>query len=479
MDEQKKRALSAIDENASLFTALSDEIWGYAELSLNETRSCKAFVTALKDAGFLVESPFCGLETAFLASFGQGKPVIGILAEYDALSGLSQESGALSRKPLSDSDSGHGCGHHLLGAGAFAAAYALKRYLQRTGKSGTVRLYGCPGEEGGAAKAWFAKNGVWRELDAALTWHPDDCNMVASGSCLACIQTEFRFAGVASHAAGSPELGRSALDAVELTNIGVQYLREHMPSTARIHYAVTDGGGASPNVVQPHARVLYMVRDVSVQSAITLNARVLKIAEAAAMMTETTLTSVFIDGCANVVPNGALEALMQQNFGQILLPTYTEEERAFAAALKQTYPCDGLPGGSALSDPAVRQMIEETTGGGTRALNDFLIPHVSSAAVQPGSTDVGDVSWQTPTAQIYALTFPSRCPGHSWQNVSVGKSGLAHKGMLLAGKVLCAAAIDLFQTPTLLEAAKAEFLSRTKAGYACPIPDGETIKAID
>ena len=474
MQTEKAAALAVIDEKSAECTFVSDEIWAYAELSLKERRSAALYRDMLEKEGFAVSAGLDGVETAVVGTFGSGRPVIGILAEYDALSGLSQEACKAERLPLTDTDNGHGCGHNLLGAGAFGAALAVKAYLAATGKPGTVVFYGCPGEEGGAAKAFFAKYGEWYKLDAALTWHPDDVNQVCSGSNMACIQTEYRYTGVAAHAAGAPEQGRSALDAVELCNIGVQFLREHMKRSASIHYAVTDGGGLSPNVVQPHAKVLYMVRDATVQDAVALQARVDKIAEAAAMMTETTVHKRFIDGTANPVPNEPLERLLYANFAEIGAPQYTAEEWAFAEALRATYAAQvsGLPGIASACDETLADEIAERTDGGKRALNDFLMPFCHTSVTFPGSTDVGDVSWQTPTAQINCVTTASGTPGHSWQNVSAGKSTIAHKGMLTAAKVLAAAAIDLIADPSLLAPAKAYFDKAAAAGYCCPIPDG-------
>lgn len=477
--DMKKRALSYIDGHADVFTALSDEIWGYAELSLKERRSAAAFARALEAAGFAVETQVCGIETAVAGQYGSGRPVIGFLAEYDALSGLSQRANTAERAPEAGMADGHGCGHNLLGAGAFAAACAVKQYLADSGLPGTVILYGCPGEEGGAAKAFMAKAGLFRTLDAALTWHPADVNEVAAGSCLACIQTEYRFTGLAAHAAGCPELGRSALDAAELMNIGVQFLREHCPSTARIHYAFTDGGGLSPNVVQPTAGVLYMVRDVSVKSALLLQKRVDDIAAGAALMSGVTLEKRFIDGCSELVPNHALESLLYQNFEAEQLPSYSEEDWAFARALHETYAAQvaGQPVSHA-PDEAVQAAVKRLSENGARALNDFLMPLCHGMGCEPGSTDVGDVSWLTPTAQVHTVTAPSLCPGHSWQNVAAGKSALAHKGMLLAARVLAGAAIDMLDEPALLDVIRAEFTERTAGGWTSPIPDGAEPAAV-
>ena len=432
MEELKKAALDTIEENKELIASVADQIWEYAELSLQEVRSAALYCKILKELGFAVEEGVCSISTAFVASYGSGRPIIGILAEYDALSGLSQLGGSIKKQELTPGGTGHGCGHNLLGAGALAAALGIKHYLQQSGAPGTVVLYGCPGEEGGAAKAFMAREKLWYGLDAALTWHPDDCNEAATGSSNACIQVQYIFHGVAAHAAGNPERGRSALDAVTLMNVGVQFLREHMEPQARIHYAVTDGGGCSPNVVQSKASVLYMVRS------------------------------------PQTIPNHVLEALLYQNFAEVGVPQHTSQEMTFAAELAATYDAGGhIPGsGSENADYAARV---KTLLPGT-AMNDVLLPLFTGEAFCPGSTDVGDVSWQCPTAQLHVASWPNGCPGHSWQNVSCGKTSIGHKAAITAGKVLCAAAIDLLKQPELIAAAKTEFAGRTAEGYTCPIP---------
>ena len=468
MNGQKQAALDAREEKKQLVAGVADQIWEYAELSLQEVQSAALYVRVLRQEGFAVEEGICGIPTAFSASFGTGRPVIGILAEYDALSGLSQQGGCPVRRELTPGGTGHGCGHHLLGAGALAAALGVKHYLQQTGRPGTVVLYGCPGEEGGAAKAFMAREKLWYGLDAALTWHPDDCNEVATGSSNACIQVQYTFHGVAAHAAGDPEKGRSALDAVSLMNLGVQFLREHMEPQARIHYAVTDTGGCSPNVVQARASVLYMVRSDRVKKALELQARVDKIAEGAALMTETSCRRKFIDGLAETIPNHALEALLYRNFSEVGVPVYTGEEQAFAAALAATYEAEGYLPGVGRQDAGYAAAVKAMKPAG--AMNDVLLPLYQGEAFSPGSTDVGDVSWQCPTAQLHVAAWPNGCPGHSWQNVSCGKTSIGHKAALCAGKVLCAAAVDLLEQPELLQAAHREHEERTADGYTCPIP---------
>ena len=471
MTEEKRRAVAAIEEKAELIAQTADSIWGFAELSLQEERSAALYCKTLEDEGFTVERGVCGIPTAFSASFGTGRPVIGILAEYDALSGLSQKGGSLVREELVPGGCGHGCGHNLLGAGAMAAAIGVKAYLEETKRPGTVVLYGCPGEEGGAAKAFMARDQLWRGLDAALTWHPEDRNEVSTGSSNSCIQVQYQFHGMASHAAGCPERGRSALDAVELMNIGVQFLREHMSSKARVHYAITDAGGRSPNVVQPRATVLYMVRSNHVAEAVELQKRVDRIAEGAALMTDTTFTRKFIDGLADTVTNHTLEKLLHENFSELGVPAHTEEELRFADELSKTYEgADSVPGIGSEYDAEYAQQVKTLRNQTGRAMNDFLLPLYQGEAFNPGSTDVGDVSWECPTAQIHVAAWPNGCPGHSWQNVSCDRTSIGHKATVHAGKVLCAAAVDLLSDPELLRAARTEFEERTEAGYTCPIP---------
>ena len=470
MTAEKKSALQTIEEKRDLITGIADKIWEFAELSLQEFKSAATYCEALEKEGFEVERGTCNIETAFAASYGHGRPYIGILAEYDALSGLSQEAGSLERKEIQAGGNGHGCGHNILGAGAFAAALGVKAYLEKNKMEGTVILYGCPGEEGGAAKAFMARDGLWKKLDAALTWHPEDVNEVATGSSNSCIQTQYKFTGIASHAAGAPEKGRSALDAVELMNIGVQFLREHMSDKARIHYAITDAGGCSPNVVQPRASVLYMVRSNHVAEAVELQKRVDKIAEGAALMTETTYEKKFIDGLADTVSNFALERVLYKNFEELGVPEYTEEENAYADALAETYDSSGVPGVAAENDENAKEQVEKMQKEYGHAMNGFLTPLYQKDAFKAGSTDVGDVSWLTPTAQIHVAAWPNGCPGHSWQNVSCDRTEIGHKAAVHAGKVIAATAIDLIEDTSLLDEARAEFEKRTKDGFVCPIP---------
>lgn len=415
MEKEKRAALAAIDEKEALLTGISNSIWGFAELSLQEYNSAALLCRAAEQEGFHVQKGVSGIETAFTASFGHGKPVIGILAEYDALAGLSQE--------------------------------------------------------GGAAKAFMARDKLWYGLDAALTWHPDDCNEAATGTSNACIQVQYLFHGVAAHAAGSPEKGRSALDAVTLMNLGTEFLREHMDGKSRIHYTVTNGGGCSPNVVPAEASVLYMVRSDRVKKALELKRRMDDIAKGAALMTGTTYTRKFIDGLSETIPNHALEALLHKNLTEIGAPEYTPEELSFADKLAATYDAAGfVPGCGSDTDPVQAEKVKSLQSSAGHSMNDFVLPLYTGSVFCPGSTDVGDVSWQCPTAQLHIAAWPNGCPGHSWQNVSCGCSSIGRKAVMQASKILCAAAVDLLTEPDVLAAAKAEFGKRTADGYSCPIP---------
>ena len=469
----KKQLFSQIESKHSTFAALSDKIWDTPELSLKEHKSMAEYVALLTELGFTVETGLAGVETAFSGTYGSGKPVIGFLGEFDALSGLSQKSGVTHKEPIVSGGCGHGCGHNLLGAGALAAASAIKEYLAEKGEgSGTVIFFGCPGEEGNAGKAFMAQKELFTQLDAAVTWHGSDVNEVVTGSCLASYQLLYTFRGTAAHAAGCPQMGRSALDAMELMNVGVQFLREHIAQHDGLHYAILDKGGDSPNVVQPTASVLYMLRSDNVPNIRRLAQRVHKVAQGAAMMTETEVSWKFIDGTSDLLPNGTLEKLAHENFAAIELPAYSEEELSFAAALKQTYTTEKLPGFATEFDRDIEDFVAAASENGSKAMNDFLIPYYHSRMISAGSTDVGDVSHQCPAVQIHTATLPSGTPGHSWQAVSAGKSSIAHKGLLLASKVMAATAFDLFEQPQLLAAAKAEFDKVNRHGYVCPIEEG-------
>ena len=462
----------ASDDLHAKTALLSDQIWDAAEVAFTEEKSCGYLMKYLASEGFEIVSGIAGIPTAFTATFGSGRPHIGLLAEYDALSGLSQEAGIAEQKPVSPGGNGHGCGHNLLGAGCAHAGVLIKRYLAETGKPGTVTVFGCPAEEGGSGKTRMAGKGVFAGLDCALSWHPGEFTGVVPVSTMANVQANYRFHGKASHAASSPYMGRSALDAVELMNVGCNYLREHIPPGCMLHYAVTNTGGFSPNVVQAEAESTYLIRGTKIEDAAAVKARVDKIAQGAAMMTETEVEIIFKKACSHYLPNSVLGKLLTECLNIVGSPTYDEDDLAFANAIRTTTPTKTESSGM-LEKMFLPMLPAEQKAAALQILsapfNTICLPAVSMRQTAPGSTDVGDVSWLTPTAQFQAVTWSSGAPGHSWQNVSQGKTSMAHKGLLYAAKVLSGAAADLMENPALLQKARAEFQEAAAEGYDCPI----------
>lgn len=455
----------------SLLKELNEKIWDYSELRFDEYRSMEAIVEILKQEGFQIETGLGGIPTAFSASFGSGSPVIGILGEYDALSGMSQEADVFEPKEREGTNCGHGCGHSQLGTGSVGAVLQIRDYLRESGNSGTVIFFGCPAEEGGSGKAYMARAGVFDPLDIALTWHPGNLNCIMTGSLQANVQAYFRFKGVSSHAAASPHLGRSALDAVELMNVGVNYMREHMEPTDRIHYAVLDTGGTSPNVVQAKAEVVYLVRSITSEKASALYERVCKIARGAAMMTETEVEIVFDKACSNILSNSVLEQLLHDKMVEVGAPNYTAEEIEYAKHYAETITQADIEGDQAMSFQTAgkkKKLINRLQG---VAIADFIVEHEHLDIPVAGSSDVGDVSHAVPTAQFLATCSAVGTPAHSWQRVAQGKSSLALKGILFAADVLTAAAKAAYEDPQIIADAKAEFTESTDGKpYACPIP---------
>lgn len=475
----KKTAWEEIDLKASEICEASDSIWGCAETAFLEDQSVKILCDVLRKEGFEVEENLAGVKTAFKGTFGSGKPVIGLLGEFDALSGLDQEAGIVEKKQLHAGAPGHGCGHNMLGTGSLAAAIGIKKYLEESGKPGTIVYFGCPGEEGGSGKAFMAKGGAFEGLDAAITWHPGDLTRADTGSSLANYQVAYKFYGVSAHAGGAPHLGRSALDACELMNMGVQFLREHVIPEARIHYAITNTGGYSPNVVQPYAEVLYLIRAPKNQQLHDIYRRVNLIAQGAATMTETRVEIDFIKGCSNLISNKVIAKKLWENLTELGAPEYTEEELALAKAISE-----GVGDSRFESIEKVAKNFDKTTRKEILShkgedIYRFVAPFDQAGVMSFGSTDVGDVSWNCPTAQAYVATWAAGTPGHSWQVVTQGKSGLAHKGLLYAAKAMAGAAIDMYEDPAVIEEAKDE-MEETLDGdkYMCPIPDGCRPRAI-
>jgi aminobenzoyl-glutamate utilization protein B len=445
------------------FFDLSDRVWDTPELNYEEYQSSAEHAAMLEHEGFRVRRGVAGLPTAVMGEAGEDGPVIAILGEFDALPGLSQQAGAALPQPLIAGGNGHGCGHNLLGAGSLLAATAVKDYLIANGLKGRVRYYGCPAEEGGSAKGFMVRAGVFDDVDIAISWHPASFAGVNNPISLACNEINFHFSGRASHASASPHLGRSALDAVELMNVGVNYMREHMPTTARIHYAVTDAGGPAPNVVQARTTVRYLVRARTLPELHALLARVYKVADGAALMTETTVRHEIISGDANLVGNTPLEQLMHKHLERLGPPAFDEADRAFAEQIQATLTDEEIATSFARFGLKPRKGVP---------LCDTIFPPLSGDGTLVGSTDVGTVSWVIPTVQMRGATCAIGTPGHSWQLVAQGKTPAAHKGMEHAAKVMAATAVDLIRDKSLIEAAKADHRERLAGTpFVNPIPD--------
>lgn len=457
------RIWQIVDRHQDAFVALSDRVWGMPELNFQERRSAAEHTAMLREQGFRVTEGVGGIPTAVMGEAGQGGPVIAILGEYDALPGLSQEAGVAEHRPVEHNGHGHGCGHNLLGAGAMLAAAAVKDWLAEQGIEGRVRYYGCPAEEGGAAKTFMVRDGVFDDVDIAISWHPAPFASVNEAYSLAVLCKDYAFVGRASHAAASPQLGRSALDAVELMNVGVNYMREHMPADARIHYATLDAGGIAPNVVQATALVRYIIRAAELSDLKVLAARVDRIAEGAALMTETALTVTVKSAMSNLLGNAPLERTLFDNLQRLGPPPFDDADRAFAADIQKTVREDDIVA-------AHRRFGVPVTDAPLCAI---IVPLDAKTAKSVGSTDVGDVSWAVPTVQARGATYAIGTPGHSWQLTAQGKSPAAHKGMVHVAKAMAGTAIDVLQDRALLDQAKADHQARlARSPFVSPLPAG-------
>ena len=445
-------------------------LWTASETCYEEYVSAGALVKALREHGYRAEEGIAGIPTAFSAEYGSGKPVIGLLAEYDALDGLSQQADMTVPCPRPETTHGHGCGHHLLGVGIIGAALVLKDWIDANPGTGTVRVIGCPAEEGGAAKTFMAREGIFDDLDIALTWHPSTINASMTGSMLANILAVFRFHGKASHAGAAPQKGRSALDAVELMNVGVNYLREHMEMTDRVHYAVSNTGGVSPNVVQADAEVIYLTRSRTNESARELFNRVVNIARGAALMTETTMEYEIRNALSNVVPSDTLGQLIYDKMKEVGLPQYDEEDRAYIAGFRKVL---GEEAGNRDTGLLPEFDMEERYRlCSTHPMGDFILPFEPKDVVVTASSDMGDVSRIAPLLQLQCACFCLGTQPHSWAQVAQGMSAYAEKGTLYAAQVLAEAVKTLMTDPALVKKAKAENVRRNGGiPYTCPIPD--------
>lgn len=450
----KADVVKAVEAKADPAWDMAKKIWEYAEPGYQEKKSAALLADALEKSGFWVERGVAKIPTAFTATFGEGKPVIGILGEYDALPELSQEAVPVRQPREGGNGYGQACGHHLFGVASATAAMAVAEQIKAGAIKGTVRFYGCPAEEGGAAKVFMARAGLFADCDACLHWHPGSRNAAGDSSCLSRIAVKFRFHGRAAHASGSPEKGRSALDALTLTMHAVELLREHTPEGTRLHHTITSGGGAA-NVVPEFAEGFFYVRHPKAEMVSQLYPRLLKCAQAGALATETRLEVVNLGGTMELMPNDTLSKIARENLTRLNDLKYDADEMKFAVRLRETFSDKAPP----IED--IGRVID------------------TSGKTTMGSTDVGDVSWQVPTAGFSTACWVPGTPGHSWQAVACGGTTIGKKGMMLAARVLAANAWDLYQDPKVLNAAKAEFRRRLAGRTYKPLLEKDQAPPLD
>jgi aminobenzoyl-glutamate utilization protein B len=440
--DAKSTVSNLIDDQATIYGEIAQEIWDLAEVGYLENRSAALLSQTLAAAGFEVRMGVAGIPTAFVATWSANPgPIIGIMAEYDALPGISQDRNPL-RLAIDHKAAGHACGHHLFGTGSVAAAIATKQWLQTSGQPGEIRLYGTPAEEGGAGKVYMVRDGLFDDVDVMLHWHPSSVNSASARSSLANKSAKFRFSGLSAHAASAPERGRSALDGVEAMNHMVNLMREHVPMESRIHYVITSGGSA-PNVVPDFAEAYYYVRHPDPEQVKELFDRVVKTAQGAALGTGTTVEVEVIHGIYNVLPNVSLQEAIYSNLLKVGGVSYTAEEAAFAQILQEALPDNS---------PAITQAAT-------------IQPLTISERGTGGSTDVADVSWAVATGGMSAATWVPGTSAHSWQAIAAGGTSIGNKGMIVAAKTLAMTAVDLFTSPELVASAKAEHQSRIPEGW--------------
>lgn len=450
-----KAAFDAIEARQERFWALSHQIWANPEGPFREFKAQQWCADLLEEEGFSVERGIAGVPTAIKATFGSGYPVLGFLGEYDALPGLANEQ-VPHRAPIEGFAYGHGCGHNLIATAHLAACIGLKKQMEQQQLTGTIVFFGCPAEEVATGKVFMARGHAFDGVDACIAYHPDVLNEVSFGSQNAVNRMKFHYHGKAAHAAKDPWNGRCALDAVELCNIGVNFLREHIPDSARVHYIITEGGKA-PNVITSEASALYMVRDRTRESVVEIYNRILKVAQGAAMMTETELTVEFLGGCYNTMNNHVLAQVCVDCFNEISQPEWTQEEIAFAGAMAQN---------DLATYEKNRKHAHMTQGylfHGT-VLEDR--GHAQS------SNDMGDVHHLLPGFRFHAVSWPLGNPAHSWQNAASSATTIADKGMIYGAKIMALWAVKLLQDPTIVARAKEEFIiSMAESQYVCPLSE--------
>ncbi|MDD4363083.1 MAG: M20 family metallopeptidase [Atribacterota bacterium] len=449
-----------IDKQESFLVDMAKRIWEKPEAGLEEKFATTLQVNVLKEAGFKIKENIGGMPTAFVAEYGNGNPILGILGEYDALPGLSQKI-ISKQEPVHEGDPGHGCGHNLLGTAGIGAVLAIKKLIDENKIKGTIRYYGCPAEETLVGKVFMARDGVFDDLDSCLTWHPGRLNQVWASSSLAMNSISFIFRGKAAHAAAQPDMGRSALDAVELMDIGANYLREHISDSARIHYSITNGGG-EPNIVPDKASVWYYIRAPKRAEVEEITERIKKIAEGATLMTETTVDWTFLSACYEVLPNDILGDVIFKNMKAIQPPKFSKEDHDLAQQLEKTF----LKGQKEKINQKVPSAILK------HVLHEDVVETYDNDSVLAGSTDVGDVSQITPTAQFNTATWPIGTAGHSWQATVASGSEIGYKAMLYATKILAGSMVDLYLNEKIIQDAKKEFIQKTEGNkYIFPLPE--------
>lgn len=448
-------AVSNLESQKEKYGDIAQTIWEYAEMGYQEEKSSALLAKTLEDEGFKIEKGVAGIPTAFIAEYSNGGPVIAILGEYDALPGISQK--AIPEKASNNGEAGHACGHHLFGTASTAAVIEVKKWLEKNNQKGTIRFYGCPAEEGGSGKVYMVREGLFDDVDIVLNWHPSSKNAANPGVALANKSAKFRFYGKSAHASSAPEKGRSALDAVEAMNYMVNMMREHIPASSRIHYVITSGGKA-PNVIPDFAEVYYYSRHPNREEVKKIFDRMVKAAEGAAIGTGTTMKYEIIGGTHELLPNLTLQKLVHKNMSKIGGFQYTPEEKEFAEAIAPTLEIDRV---NYTDAEKVEPFTEELPSSGF------------------GSTDVGDVSFAAPTVGLRTATWVPGTPAHSWQAVAAGGMSIGEKGMLLAAKTLALSAIDLFQSPDLINEAQKEFRKRRGDNFVYEPLIGEREPALD
>ena len=457
-----------VEKRRDQWREASDAIYSFAELSYEEFQSMEVLVGILMQEGFTVETGLAGMPTCFRGSWGEGGPVMGLLGEFDSLDKLSQEGGNPERKPVKEGAPGHGCGHCCLGVGSLAAAVALKEYLEERHLPGRVVYFGCPAEEGAGAKQFMARVGLFEELDFCFTWHPDSENTVRNSTCNAIMGANFSFYGKTAHAGACPHLGRSALDAAELMSVGCNYLREHIEDGQRIHYAYADAGGSAPNVVPDYARVKYEVRSATVRQMKALFDRVVKVAQGAALMTETRMEYEVTMAFSDMVNNSVLARVASDALSEVGAPAWDEKDYALAKAFLDSYDEDSL---AVIREGMEKDYGEEASALWERPLHRSVIPYGSTApTVEGGSTDVGDVTYTVPTCEIRVATCALGTIGHTWQMAGQAGSCLGHKGLMTAAVAMALSCVRSMDDE-IIRKAKEETLKRNGGRYVCPLPD--------